>query len=143
MGSTVLAADEPVSTMVGLANSLESHFGNDVPHEVPLSGICDKDGLLLVEEMRYIEVTPGASSSVGARGVQISGVRNNNTFSTLAVVDEVEGGPSDPLLLESDSPPLLVDPEEVPVVTATRVRGRAKNKGGTLAAKGGGGIPKC
>ncbi|KAG5550269.1 hypothetical protein RHGRI_015283 [Rhododendron griersonianum] len=139
MGSTVLAADVPVSTEVGLANSPKSHSGDDMPHEVLLSGICDKDGLLLVEEMRHIEVTPGASPSVlhGAIGVQSSGARNNNTFSALA---EVEGGPSE--LLESDSLPLPIDPEEALVVAATRVRGRPKNKGGTLAAKGGGGISK-
>lgn len=146
MGSIGLGVDEPVSTVVGLATSSDpvSHSGNGVTHEVPLSGICDKDGLLLVEEMRHIKVTPCASPSVlhGARGVQLSGVRNNNTFSALAVFDEVEVGPSDPLLLESDSLPLLVDPEEAPVVAAPSVRGRGKNKGGTLAAKGGGGISK-
>lgn len=59
--------------VAGLATSLGTgaavHSGNGATHEGPLCGICDKEGLLLLDEIRQIEVTPSTSPSglIGCR----------------------------------------------------------------------------
>lgn len=147
MGDKALTDPVPIEVIVEDVGALEM-----LSEPQPTTALCDKDGLLLVEEMEPTVTTPAASLSI-AKNVQLSGKRSNNSFAALA---DVEGGEAvEPIVLETfDSVLETVDTvvetfdtvanleEFIPVVATKKGRGRGKAKGGSLATKGGGGDPK-
>lgn len=140
----------PAVTIEDVTSSLHTEALEMFSKPQPTTALCDKDGLLLVEEMEPTVATPAASPS-NAKNVQLSGMRSNNSFATLADVEDGEAVVEDGETVETtislmsvlETLDTVTNLEEfIPVVATKKGRGRGKAKGNSLATREGGGGPK-